>query len=189
MKDSEFFSNVDIMLGNTLMIKPLVECCTNIKNEIIENADKLNDDIELSAKINEDGEKIIKTFLENLGYTFLSKSENIPHDYQFVKKGKQYRFEIKTEFYDSKNIEIEYEHKDIACGLSVSKSDFLIKYYPLINEVWLIKIEKLKSLIKENIKDEMKIEKYNKETLDGVTKMFLLKKENLKDQFRITNAY
>jgi hypothetical protein len=198
MNDIEFFSKVDTMLSETLTVKSLEELCAEITEEVTKNKGKYVDNFKLSLALGEQGERVVRKFLESLGYTFISKSEEISHDYKFIKDGKEYMFEIKTdgghirpnkktgELYETGNMVIEYESRGKNSGIAATKADFFVTYYPQLNEIWLIKTEKLKDLLREN-KDSLK------RTIGGdsnsETKMFLLNREKFKNNFRITNPY
>jgi hypothetical protein len=88
---------------------------------------------------------------------------------------------------DTKNIAIEYFSRGKASGISVTKAEFFITYFPLLNEIWLIKVEKLKKLLKE---DEKIIKKVIHTGDDGSnTKLCLLNREKYKPHFRVSNLY
>lgn len=198
MKDLDFFTSVDNMLSETLTVKSLEDLCIEIDEEVTKNKGKYVDNFPLSLALGEQGERVVRKFLESLGYTFLSKSEEISHDYKFIKNGKECMFEIKTdgahirpnketgELYETGNMVVEYESRGKASGIAATKAEFFITYYPQLNEIWLIKTEKLKDLIREN-KDTIR------KTVGGDsgsnTKMFLLNRERFKKEFRVTNPY
>jgi hypothetical protein len=81
---------------------------------------------------------------------------------------------------------IEFESRGKNSGIAATKADFFVTYYPHMNEIWLIKTEKLKNLIREN-KDSIK--KVIGGDSNSQTKMFLLNRAKFKDQFRIASPY
>ena len=185
------------MLTETLSVKPLKDICEEFKQEVESNRGEYKNNYNMALKMGEKGESIIRIFLENLGYVFVSKCENISHDYKFVKGGKEQIFEIKTDvahlfvgddgnLRDTGNIAIEYESRGKKSGIAATSAEFFVTYYPQINEVWLIKTEKLKELIRAN-KDTIK--KVEGGDTDSRTKMFLLKREKFKSEFRVTNVF
>lgn len=198
MNDIEFFSKVDTMLSETLTVKSLEELCEEIHDEVTKNKGKYVNNFQLSLALGEQGERVVRKFLESLGYIYLSKSEEISHDYKFIKDGKECMFEIKTdgahirpnketgELFETGNMVVEYESRGKNSGIAATKADFFVTYYPQLNEIWLIKTEKLKNLIREN-KDSIK--KVTGGDSDSETKMFLLNRERFKSHFRITNPY
>lgn len=197
MNNSEFFSNVDIMLTETLSTKPLNRICEEFKNEVESNRGEYKNNFDMALKMGESGERIVRMFLEKLGYIFLSKCENISHDYKFLKGGKEQVFEIKTDvahmfvgddgnLRDTGNIAIEYESRGKKSGIAATNAEFFVTYYPQLNEVWLIKTEKLKEIIRANKDSIKKVE--GGDSKSG-TKMFLLKKEKFKSDFRISKIY
>ena len=199
IKNEELFSNIDAMIKNTLEVKTIKEICNELEREVSENKGKYVNNFKLALEMGENGEKIVRKFLENLGYIFLSKCEDISHDYRFLKNGKEYVFEIKTdvahmredkltkEIRDTGNIAIEYESRGKNSGIAATKADFFVTYYPHLNEIWLIKTEKLKNLIRENKETIKKVE--NAGDSNSNTKLFLIKRDKFKDQFRVTNVY
>jgi len=199
MEDLEFFTNIDNMLSETLSTKTVSELCTELEKDIKLNKGSYINNFESALSMGEKGESIVRKFLENLGYIFLSKCEDISHDYKFLKNGKEYIFEIKTDvahlFEDEKtgslrdtgNMAIEYESRGKKSGISVTKADFFVTYYPQINEIWLIKTEKLKDIIRENKDTIKKVE--NAGDTNSNTKLFLLKRETYKTNFRIANPH
>lgn len=199
MGDSEFFSNVDIMISEKLIIKSLKDICTEFEKEVTENRGKYINDFKLSLSMGEKGENIVRKFLENKDYIFLSKCEDISHDYKFIKNGKEYIFEIKTdaghirnnkqtgELYETGNMAIEYESRGKPSGIKATKAEFFITYYPLLNELWLMKTAKLKELIKENEETIKKVEDAGDSNSN--TKIYLLKRDKYKSKFSIANLY
>lgn len=199
MEDLDFFSQVDTMLSETLTVKSIEEMCKEITDELEENRGKCIDNYKFSSIIGGKGERIVRKFLENLGYVFLSQCKDISHDYIFLKNGKEQTFEIKTdsahmrenkekkEFFDSGNMAIEYECRGKNSGIAATKADFFVTYYPHLNEIWLIKTEKLKSIIRENKSTIKRIENVGDEGIN--TKLFLLKRDDFKEHFRIANPY
>ena len=78
------------------------------------------------------------------------------------------------EIADTKNIVIEFKSID-------KMAKFFVTYFPQINELWLIRTEKLKKLIEE--------EKYNFQTIktgDNIT--YLTNRIEIKSEFSITNV-
>lgn len=199
MEDLEFFSKVDTMLSETLTVKPIEEMCKELTRELEENRGKCIGNYKYSSIIGGKGERIVRTFLENLGYVFLSQCKDISHDYIFLKNGKEQMFEIKTDsahmrenkdktdFFDSGNMAIEYECRGKKSGILATKADFFVTYYPHLNEIWLIKTKKLISLLTENKDTIKKIENAGDEGSN--TKLCLLKREDFKEHFRIANPY
>jgi len=125
-----------------------------------------NKKVEKDRKFGEEGEKIIALYLAMQGMEIVDgldkKGKN--YDYDLImyspKADKNLKFEIKTDDYvsddrDTGNIAIEIEFKGKPSGLSVTKSDWWVYYMPNIasNNVWMMEVDKLKGLIKKNIKN------------------------------------
>jgi len=133
------------------------------------------------------GQNIFRKFLETeRGYTLLYDCEDNTFDQTYIKNGKIEVFELKTDYThminddntgeiaDTKNIVIEFKSID-------KMAKFFVTYFPQINELWLIRTEKLKKLIEE--------EKYNFQTIktgDNIT--YLTNRIEIKSEFSITNV-
>jgi hypothetical protein len=199
MENLEFFNSVDSMLCETLSKKQLKEFCEDFEKEVEANNGKYANDFKLALKMGETGERIVRMFLENLGYVFLSKCVDISHDYKFLKDGKEFVFEIKTDvghyrlnkktdkFYDTGNVAIEFECRNKPSGIDATKADFFVTYFPRLNEIWLIKTNKLRKLIEDN-KDNI-IDTENSGDDESNTRLHLLKRKKFKPEFRVTNLY
>ena len=66
-----------------------------------------------------------------------------------------YTYEIKTDMYcnlknDTKNLVVEVRSRGKESGISVTKADYFVTYYPYLGEIWNIKTIELKSLINNN---------------------------------------
>lgn len=185
------------MLEETLSKKTLNELCEEFETEIKGSQGKYKNDFNFALKMGEDGEKVVRAFLESLDYIFLSKCEDINYDYKFLKGGKEYIFEIKTDiahlFLDEKtgnmrdtgNLVVEYESRGKKSGISATKADYFVTYFPQINEIWLIKVDKLKEMIREHNSEIRRVE--NAGDKDSNTKIFLISREKYKTHFRIAN--
>ncbi|MBC8437051.1 hypothetical protein H8D85_01860 [bacterium] len=123
--------------------------------------DKFNKDLEYGR----DGEMVIGLYLSMQGMQIIegvSKDFYNP-DYDLLmyspKHDKNLKFEVKTDNYvsdelDTGNIAIEIMYKGKSSGLSSTKSDWWVYYMPNIssNNVWMMQVDKLRDLIKKNIK-------------------------------------
>ena len=69
-------------------------------------------------------------------------------------------FEVKTDDYctddsDTGNIAVEIKYKGNPSGISTTYAQWFVYYYKHVSKdnLWMIQVDNLKSLIKENIKD------------------------------------
>ncbi len=64
-------------------------------------------------------------------------------------------FEVKTDVYgiDTGNMAIEIRYKGNPSGISHTLADYFIYYYKNLDELYMIRCEDLKKLIKQNIKE------------------------------------
>jgi len=96
------------------------------------------------------------------------------------KKGRRILFEVKNDIKSAKtgNIAIEYECRGVSSGVDRTKADFWVSIGS--NEVFILKIDKLKELIKN--------EEYDRKVSGGddmVAKMYLFKKDVIRRNSRI----
>ena len=85
-------------------------------------------------KRGEEGELIVRTYLESKGATYHSDNKNNTHDLIMSFKEELISYEIKTDYYvnkdrDSNNIFVEFECRGKASGIDVSKAKWLIEEY------------------------------------------------------------
>ena len=98
-------------------------------------------------------------------------------------------FEVKTDFFckdketDTGNIAVEIRYKGRPSGISSSESDVLMYYFPYFNKdnVWMIKINKLKEFIKNNIKD-LRVVKGGD---DNQSEIVLIPREKFRERFHV----
>ena len=97
----------------------------------------------------EDGEDIIKDYLINYGFEFLSKNKDYRYDLKMLYKDKEITYEVKTDIYprDTGNIVIEFESRGKPSGISVTEADYFITYFLHFGEIWNIESSKLRLLI------------------------------------------
>jgi len=134
-------------------------------------------------KVGDLGEEFVKNFLINKGFVFLGKNIDNRFDLLMSYESKKIKYEIKTDVLLSKNndtgnLVVEFESKGEPSGISVCEADYYVYYIPKLGELWNIKIEDLKTLIKEN----------NFKVITGgdkgsETKMYLIKRSAYKKYF------
>lgn len=108
------------------------------------------------------GEKVILDDLKSLGgipmpearhlefFTAVNLSDN-RYDFAISHNGKKITYECKTDFYkDTGNLFVEIKCRDKWSGICVTKADWFVTYFKTTNEIWYIKTEDLKQLIKNN---------------------------------------
>lgn len=108
----------------------------------------------------EEGELQVMRMLELLGGTSPRFNKTKTHDiimYFAVDTGfgrGDVSFEVKTDVYvtperDSGNMFLESECRGQRSGITVTKADWFIYYFPALDEIWCIRRENLIKLIKE----------------------------------------
>ncbi len=103
--------------------------------------------------------------------------------------------EVKHDYQSERgNMAIEWWCRDKPSGISVSQADYYVYIYPLENEVWKIKTNKLKTMI-QDYKDGLLEENWTSSlfyfgdvaggdddgTGEGRSKLYLYKREDIKD--------
>jgi len=151
-------------------------------------------DFERDLTLGEKGEKIIMLYLFCNGYKDIKITEGYFKEYDISgtspKNGATVLYEVKTDEYckeslDSGNMAIEIECKKKPSGISCTTADvFVYYYYHLsVENLWMIKVDELKSLLKKIHKDKGLKIVYGGD--NNQSKMILLNRNNYKKHFFI----
>lgn len=105
--------------------------------------------------IGEHGERTVVQDLESMGAKLITDNKNNSHDIIVEKNGTKLKYEIKTDIFcfpqfDTGNMFIEFECRGKKSGIEVTTADWFVMYYKYLKEIWYIKTEDLKQLIKDN---------------------------------------
>lgn len=198
MNDIEFFANIDIMIKETLSVKSIKQMQDELVDEISQNRGNYKDNFKPALVFGEKGENIFQKFLENEGYIFISKCNDITSDKTFLKDGKEWVFEIKTDachfflknsdiLFDTGNILFEYSSGGKESGIHATKAEVFVTYFPQLNEFWLIRTAKIKKLIEE-AKYEF-VDKKNIGDKGSETHGLLTKRDKIKSEFKVRSTY
>jgi len=196
MENLEFFNSVDSMLCETLSKKSLEELQNELIDTISNKRGGFSNNFKTSLDFGEQGELVFRKFLENKGYIFLSDCKDITSDQTYLKDGKEWIFELKTDsrhmhlnengiLIDTGNVVFEYTSRGNPSGYMATKAEFFVTYFPQINEIWLIRTRKLKNIINEN--------KYNfKDILMGdkgsQTRGNLISRDIIRNEFKVESV-
>ena len=101
------------------------------------------------------GEDIVIKDLQRMGANFISKNNDNKFDIIMESKGKEIKYEIKTDVfckpdYDTGNIFVEYECRGKESGIMVTQAKWFVTYYKYLNEIWYIKTKDLLKLLNNN---------------------------------------
>jgi len=101
------------------------------------------------------GEQFVKDFLISKGFSFIKENSDFRYDLLMSYNKSQIKYEIKTDIFLSKendtgNMVVEFESRGKESGISVCEADYYVYYIPNLGELWNIKMDDLKSLIKKN---------------------------------------
>ena len=134
--------------------------------------------------IGEKGEKVVLFDLESMGAKFIDDNKDNCYDLLVEKGGIQLKYEIKTDVYcfpqfDTGNMFIEFECRGKTSGIEVTKADWFVMHYKYLKEIWYIKTNELKELIKNNqfFKTEFSGDQ------NSNTKGYLIPREEYKEYF------
>ena len=103
----------------------------------------------------QEGEKIIVMYLVCQGMKFLHLNNDYKYDIMMYseKYDKEVSFEVKTDLFskDTGNLAIEIRYKGKPSGISKTDSEWFVYWYRDLpfNNLWMIKVDDLKSLIKK----------------------------------------
>ena len=99
------------------------------------------------------GERLVAKYLESKGFTIINYGNTSDYDILTLYKGKEVKFEIKTDLYEyykkiiTNNLFIEVICNNKFSGINSSKADYFIYLLPNIDEMYMIKISDLKELL------------------------------------------
>lgn len=110
-----------------------------------------NEDIILG----EEGEQIVVRDLESIGGTLVSDNKDNKYDLIISKDGEEKTYEVKTDVFckphqDTGNMFIEFECRGKPSGIEVSEAEWFVMYFKHFDELWYIKNDSLKEIIKDN---------------------------------------
>ena len=140
----------------------------------------------------EDGEKFISEYLEGKGLKLINTNKDNKYDLKMLKNNKEVKYEVKTDdkisrISDTGNHFVEFECKDRytrklkPSGINTSESDWYVFYYIHINEIWFIKTETLRNLVKTN---NFKIW-YEAGDKKNPTNFYLINRKDFKQYFNV----
>jgi len=99
----------------------------------------------------EKGEEIIKNILVNMGFVFIKYNKDNKFDLLMKYNNKPVTYEIKTDIYpkNTGNLVVEFECRGKPSGIAITEADYFVTYFPHLNEIWNIKTNILRELIKQ----------------------------------------
>lgn len=132
------------------------------------------------------GETIIKEFLEQKGCIFIDTNNDNKYDLKMLKNNVETTYEIKTDVLcnpsrDTGNMFVEFQCRNKPSGIETSKAEWFVTYFKFLNEIWFIKTQKLKNLISKNNFYVIK----NGGDIGSNTHGYLIKREKFKEYFNV----
>lgn len=153
--------------------------------------------------VGENGERILIEYYKQYGGKFIQKSSDseMPYwDLMFeFPDGKVIKTEVKTDVWiipgktlsngfvvkgkDSGNLFVERSCRGKDSGISITKADWWVNIFYHLNEIWFIKVEDLRKLIKEN---DFKITEQSGDEGSN-TSGYLIPREKFRNKFIVKN--
>lgn len=103
------------------------------------------------------GERVFASYIKKFkGFNILNFNTNIDYDILTELNGKEIKFEIKTDRYEfykkiiTNNMFIEVNCNGKVSGLSATKADIFVYFFPDYEMAYVIKVNDLRNLIREN---------------------------------------
>jgi hypothetical protein len=133
-----------------------------------------------------DGEDIVRKFLESKGCSYLESNNDNKYDLKMLKNKKEITYEIKTDVKcapvcDTGNIFVEFESRGKDSGIIVTQADWFVTYFKYLKQLWFIKSDDLRNLIKEN---EFPIF-YDAGDIGSKTHGYLIKRKAFNEYFHV----
>ena len=142
-------------------------------------------DFNKDLKEGEMGEKVIVMYLVCQGMIYRGMNKDYKYDICMYsdKNEEEVFFEVKTDVYpeDTGNMAIEIRYKGKPSGISKTEADWFIYLYRDLkfNNLWMIKVDDLKNLIKQNKFKRVNGGDSNK------SELILIPRDKFKKHFRI----
>jgi hypothetical protein len=133
-----------------------------------------------------EGEQSLVEYLTTKGLSFVDSNDDNRYDIKMLKNNKEVTYEVKTDvkcapLFDTGNIFVEFESRGKASGISVTQAEWFVTYFLYLDELWFIKSDILKNLIKTN--DFPKF--YNAGDIGSETHGYLIKRKDYKQYFHV----
>lgn len=137
-------------------------------------------------KLGNEGEDAIIKFLESKGHKYLGSNDDNQYDIKMLTNGKETTYEVKTDvkcapLFDTGNLFIEFESRGKASGIAVTKAKWFVTYFKYLNELWFIKSNELRELIKNNDFPVFK----DAGDIGSATHGYLIKRKTFKKHFYV----
>ena len=141
-----------------------------------------NYDFNKDLKLGHRGENLILEDLKKLGATLISKNDTNSHDLLVNFNGQKLRIECKTDVYkNTGNYFVETKCRGKDSGITVTQSDIFVTYFLNTSEIWYIKTNSLKSIIKKYPHKKI----YMGGDKNSNTEGLLIRKDKYKNHFTV----
>ena len=156
----------------------------------------MNNNFEKDLADGQKGEQAVRHFVESvMGIQFKKFNDNANFDILFQNPYEDpVTFEVKTDYWErdwskggSGNMAIEYKCRGKPSGIRTTKATYFAYYFPNIqeNQLWVIKVEDLKKLLKENNFKRVSGGETYYDNDEKVAKMFLFSRFEHKHAFDV----
>lgn len=94
------------------------------------------------------GEEVVSQFLESHNFEIIHFNNDNQYDILTKRNNKELKWEVKTDdFHHTGNLCIELTSYGKKSNIFTTKSDYYVNYFLGIEQLWIIKIDKLKNLM------------------------------------------
>jgi hypothetical protein len=134
------------------------------------------------------GETVIVEFLVAKGLTYLESNDDNRYDFIMLKNNTEVTYEVKTDVlckpsYDTGNMFVEFKCRNKPSGIETSQAKWFVTYFKFLNEIWFIKSDKLRQIIKDNYFHIIK----NGGDIGSQTHGYLINRKKFKKHFKVYN--
>lgn len=136
----------------------------------------------------EKGEADMIEFFESLGFKFIKQTSGYDPRWDLVMEynGVKYTIEVKTDSRftkkeDKGNIAVEFECRGKSSGIDVTSAYLFVTYFPIFNEVWIMRTHELKSLIEKKKPYKTK----DSGDKNSGTRLYLMNRNSVRSNFSV----
>ena len=155
----------------------------------------MNDEFDKDLEDGHKGEQVVRHFVERNWYKqFIKYNDDSAYDILFQNVNEEpMTMEVKTDYWEqemhqggSGNMAIEYKCRGKKSGIRKTKAKFFAYYFPNIssNQLWLIKVDDLKELIKDNNFKRVSAGETYYDSEEKVAKCFLIDRYRHRQHFQ-----
>jgi len=102
------------------------------------------------------GEEIVSQFLQEKGFEIIHFNDDNKYDILTSYNNKEFKWEVKTDDkHQSGNLCIELSSYGRKSNIFTTEADYYVNYFLTIEQLWIIKVDKLKQLMKDIVNNDI----------------------------------